>query len=44
MIKNGAVFAADTAVEATGKEQCATCHAIGQEQGVDKVHKVYEYR
>ncbi|WP_428774568.1 multiheme c-type cytochrome, partial [Vibrio sp.] len=44
MEKNGAVFAAETAEEATGTEQCSTCHAVGQEQGVDKVHKVYDYR
>lgn len=44
MLNNGAVFAADTAEEAMGSEQCSTCHAIGQSQGVDKVHKVYDYR
>ncbi|ANQ21330.1 cytochrome C [Vibrio natriegens] len=44
MINNGAVFGADTAAEAMGSEQCSTCHAIGQSQGVDKVHKVYDYR
>jgi OmcA/MtrC family decaheme c-type cytochrome len=44
MLNNGAVFGADTAEEAMGSEQCSTCHAIGQSQGVDKVHKVYDYR
>ncbi|MDW2151088.1 hypothetical protein R7Q48_31270, partial [Vibrio sp. 378] len=44
MLNHGAVFGADTAAQATGSEQCATCHAIGQSQGVDKVHKVYDYR
>ncbi|MDF2152404.1 OmcA/MtrC family decaheme c-type cytochrome [Vibrio sp. CAU 1672] len=44
MLNNGAVFAADTAAEATGTEQCASCHAVGQAQGVDKVHHVYDYR
>ncbi|NVC93166.1 OmcA/MtrC family decaheme c-type cytochrome [Vibrio natriegens] len=44
MVNNGAVFGADTAAEAMGSEQCSTCHAIGQSQGVDKVHKVYDYR
>ncbi|MCS0323839.1 OmcA/MtrC family decaheme c-type cytochrome [Vibrio diabolicus] len=44
MLNHGAVFGADTAAQAMGSEQCATCHAIGQSQGVDKVHKVYDYR
>ncbi|MGR5347760.1 OmcA/MtrC family decaheme c-type cytochrome [Vibrio mediterranei] len=44
MIRNGAVFAADTAEEATGTEQCASCHAVGMLKGVDSVHNVYDYR
>lgn len=44
MLSNGAVFAADNAADAVGSEQCASCHAIGQSQGVDKVHQVYDYR
>lgn len=44
MRSNGAVFGADSAAAASGTEQCASCHAVGQEQGVDKVHKVYDYR
>ncbi|HCH3288723.1 TPA: hypothetical protein NKU26_005095, partial [Vibrio parahaemolyticus] len=44
MLNHGAVFGADTAAQAMGSEQCATCHAIGQSQGIDKVHKVYDYR
>lgn len=44
MQENGAVFGAATAEEATGREECASCHAIGQEQGVDKVHKVFDFR
>ncbi len=38
MIRNGAVFAADTAEAATGSEQCASCHAVGMLKGVDSVH------
>jgi OmcA/MtrC family decaheme c-type cytochrome len=44
MLNHGAIWGAATAPEATGTEQCATCHAIGQSQGVDKVHRVYDYR
>lgn len=44
MKDNGAVFGADTAEAAIGVEQCDSCHAIGQEQGVDKVHKVFDFR
>lgn len=44
MQENGAVFGAGTADEATGREECASCHAIGQDQGVDKVHKVFDFR
>ncbi|MNG89427.1 hypothetical protein D3C79_482940 [compost metagenome] len=44
MQDNGAVFGAASAEEATGREECASCHAIGQEQGVDKVHKVSSFR
>lgn len=44
MQENGAVFGAGTADEATGREECASCHAIGQDQGVDKVHKVFNFR
>ncbi|MCH7369607.1 MULTISPECIES: OmcA/MtrC family decaheme c-type cytochrome [Aeromonas] len=44
MQENGAVFGADTAEAAIGVEQCDSCHAIGQEQGVDKVHKVFDFR
>lgn len=44
MKNNGAVFGAETIEAATGVEQCASCHAVGQEQGVDKVHKVYDFR
>lgn len=44
MLNNGAVFAADSAAQAMGSEQCASCHAVGQSQGVDKVHAVYNYR
>ncbi|PJG57550.1 OmcA/MtrC family decaheme c-type cytochrome [Aeromonas cavernicola] len=44
MKNNGAVFGAATREEVTGVEQCASCHAVGQEQGVDKVHKVYNFR
>ncbi|MGR5238071.1 OmcA/MtrC family decaheme c-type cytochrome [Vibrio alfacsensis] len=44
MLNHGAIWGAATAAEATGTEQCATCHAIGQSQGVDKVHRVYDYR
>ncbi len=44
MKNNGAIFGAETIEAATGVEQCASCHAVGQEQGVDKVHKVYDFR
>ncbi|AJR05370.1 cytochrome C [Photobacterium gaetbulicola] len=44
MLRNGAVFAADSAAEATGIEQCASCHGVGQEAGVDRVHNIYDYR
>lgn len=44
MLNHGAIWGADTASEATGTEQCSTCHAIGQSQGVDIVHSVYDYR
>lgn len=44
MKENGAVFGADTIEAATGQEQCSSCHAVGQDQGVDKVHKVYDFR
>ncbi|WEM43603.1 OmcA/MtrC family decaheme c-type cytochrome [Photobacterium sp. DA100] len=44
MLRNGAVFAADSAADATGSEQCATCHSVGQDVGVDVVHDVYRFR
>ncbi|MFB2862090.1 OmcA/MtrC family decaheme c-type cytochrome [Aeromonas sp. MdU4] len=44
MKNNGAVFGAETSEAATGVEQCASCHAVGMDQGVDKVHKVYDFR
>ncbi|MGF1733826.1 OmcA/MtrC family decaheme c-type cytochrome [Photobacterium satsumensis] len=44
MLRHGAVFAAETAEEASGMEQCASCHAVGQEAGVDRVHNIYDYR
>ncbi|MGR5209867.1 OmcA/MtrC family decaheme c-type cytochrome [Vibrio rotiferianus] len=44
MINHGAIWGAETAEEAIGTEQCSTCHAIGQSQGVDIVHSVYDYR
>ncbi len=40
ILAGGAVFGAATAAEATGKEACATCHALGKEVGVDKMHNL----
>jgi len=38
ILAGGAVFGAVTEADATGKEACATCHAIDSAVGVSKVH------
>ncbi len=40
MMQKGAVFGVDNVDVATGTESCATCHAIGKENGVDAVHNL----
>lgn len=40
MLTNGSVFNASSEAEAVGKEACAICHAVGNENGVDKVHNI----
>ncbi|MGL5948401.1 MAG: OmcA/MtrC family decaheme c-type cytochrome [Aeromonas sp.] len=44
MQDKGAVFGAATPEEATGREQCAECHAAGGVSGVDEMHRIYKFK